>query len=115
VAIFTGSFTLDTAVAVVEEEGVSQNDIAEALESLVDKSMVEAGINTQQTSYRLLDTTRTYGLEKLLNSGEHDAIATRHSNFLSKLLEERAISTCLKPNRLRWAQELLTTHSAILA
>jgi predicted ATPase/DNA-binding winged helix-turn-helix (wHTH) protein len=104
VAIFIGSFTLDTAIAVVEEEGVSQNDIAEALESLVDKSMVEAGINTQQTSYRLLDTTRTYSLEKLLSSGEHDAIATRHSNLLSKLLEGRAISTCLKPNRLRWAR-----------
>jgi predicted ATPase len=90
VAIFIGSFTLDTAVAVVEEEGMSQNDVAEALESLVDKSMVEAGVDTHETSYRLLDTIRTYALEKLLHRGEHDAIATRHANFLSKLLEERA-------------------------
>jgi predicted ATPase/DNA-binding winged helix-turn-helix (wHTH) protein len=90
VAIFIGSFTLDTAVAVVEEEGMSQNDVAEALESLVDKSMVEAGVDTHETSYRLLDTTRTYALEKLLHRGEHDAITTRHANFLSKLLEENS-------------------------
>jgi predicted ATPase/DNA-binding winged helix-turn-helix (wHTH) protein len=113
VAIFIGSFTLDTAVAVVE--GMSRNDVAEALESLVDKSMVEAGADTHETSYRLLDTTRTYALEKLLHRGEHDAITTRHANFLSKLLEERATSTRLKSNRLHRAQGLLTTHSAILA
>ena len=88
VAIFIGSFTLDTAVAIVEEEGMSQNDVAEAIESLVDKSMVEAGVDTHETSYTLLDTTRTYALEKLLHRGEHDAITTRHANFLSKLLEE---------------------------
>ena len=58
---------------------MSQNDVAEAIESLVDKSMVEAGVNTHETSYMLLDTTRTYALEKLLQRGEHDAIATRHS------------------------------------
>jgi len=90
VAIFIGSFTLDTAVAIIEE-GMSQNDVAEAIESLVDKSMVEAGVNTHETFYRPLDTTRTYALEKLLHRGEHDAIATRHANFLSKMSEENSV------------------------
>jgi predicted ATPase len=94
---------------------MSQNDVAEALESLVDKSMVEAGVDTYETSYRLLDTTRTYALEKLLHREEHDAIAARHANLLSKRLEERGTSTCLKSNRLHRAQELLTLRSAILA
>ena len=79
VAIFMGSFTLDTAVAVVEE-GMSQNDVAEAIESLVDKSMVEAGVDPHETSYRLLDTIRTYALEKLLHRGEHDAIAAQDAS-----------------------------------
>jgi predicted ATPase len=52
--------------------------------------MVEAGVDTHEISYRLLDTTRAYALEKLLQSGEHDALATRHAKFLSKLLEETA-------------------------
>lgn len=90
VAIFIGSFTLDTAVAIVEE-GMSENDVAGVIESLVDKSMIEAGVDTQQTSYRLLDTNRTYALEKLLHGGEHNAIATRHANLPSKLLEESSV------------------------
>ena len=91
VAIFIGSFTLDTAVAIAEEEEGMGHDVADAIESLVDKSLVVAEVNTHEASYRLLDTTRTYALEKLLHSGEHDAIATQHANLLSKLLEENSV------------------------
>jgi predicted ATPase len=95
VAIFIGSFTLDAAVAIAEE-GMRQNDVAEAIESLVDKSLVEAGVDTHETSYALLDTTRTYALEKLLHRGEHDAIAIRHANFLTRPVE---VSTSHAPSR----------------
>jgi predicted ATPase/DNA-binding winged helix-turn-helix (wHTH) protein len=91
VAIFSGSFTLDNAVAIVDEEGMSQNDVAETIEGLVDKSMVEAGLDTHETSYRLLDTTRAYALEKLLQSGEHDAIAARHADFFVRPLQENNV------------------------
>jgi predicted ATPase len=90
-AIFIGSFTLDGAIAIVEQEGMDQNDVAETIESLVDKSMVEAGVHTHEASYRLLDTTRAYALEKLVHSGEHDAIAIRHADFLSKPLEKNSV------------------------
>jgi predicted ATPase/DNA-binding winged helix-turn-helix (wHTH) protein len=90
-AIFIESFTLDTAIAIVGEDAMNQNDLAEAIESLVDKSMVEAGMDTHETSYRLLETTRSYALEKLLHSGEHGAIAARHANFFIKLSEENSV------------------------
>ena len=90
VAIFAGSFTLNTASAIADE-GINRNDVAEALESLVDKSMVEAGFDTHETSYRLFDTTRVYALEKLLDSGEHDAIATRYANVLIKPSEKNGV------------------------
>jgi hypothetical protein len=74
---------LNTAVAIAEEEGMTQNDLAEAIESLVDKSMVEARVDTHEASYTLLATTRAYAFEKLIHSGEHDAIAARHAYVLS--------------------------------
>jgi tetratricopeptide (TPR) repeat protein len=37
--------------------------------------------------YRLLDTTRSYALEKLGLSGEYHSIAARHANFSIQLLE----------------------------
>ena len=91
VAIFVGGFTLAATIAIVEDEGIDQLDVADAIGSLVDKSMVEARVDTPETSYRLLGTTRAYALGKLLQSGEHDPIATRHANFLIKLLEERGV------------------------
>src|SRR6266700_7788764 len=91
VAIFIDRFTLEAAIAIVQEEGTDQCDVTNAIVSLVEKSMVEAEIHTCETSYRLLETTRAYALEKLLDSGERDSIANRHANFLIRLLEENRV------------------------
>jgi predicted ATPase len=96
--IFIGSFTLNTAVAIAEEEGMTQNDLAEAIESFVDKSMVEARVDTHEASYTLLATTRAYAFEKLIHSGEHDAIAARHAYFLS---DRRREDDCLLHGQAR--------------
>ena len=87
VAIFVGRFTLEAALAVAYQEGTSRPAIADAVGSLVEKSLVEARIDAQGASYRLLDMTRSYALEKLVASGEHDVIATRHANYSIELLE----------------------------
>jgi predicted ATPase/DNA-binding winged helix-turn-helix (wHTH) protein len=59
VAIFIGHFTLEAALAVAEEEGIGQSDVADAMRSLVDKSLIAVRINSRGTFHRLLDTTRT--------------------------------------------------------
>ncbi|MBY2919468.1 ATP-binding protein [Rhizobium leguminosarum] len=78
VAIFTGFFTLEAALAVAEQEGTGRSDVTDAVGSLVEKSLIEARIVSQGASYRLLDTTRSYALEKLIENGEHDSTAARH-------------------------------------
>jgi len=87
VAIFAGHFTLQAVFAVTEEEGIDKSEVAGALESLVNKSLVGAWTSSRQPYYRLLDTTRTYALEKLASSGEHQSIAERHANFAIQMLE----------------------------
>jgi predicted ATPase/DNA-binding winged helix-turn-helix (wHTH) protein len=87
VAIFTGHFTLEAAVAVGEEGGVERSEIEGAVENLVNKSLLGVKSSSRGTFYRLLDTTRSYALEKLVASGEHHSIAARHANFSIQLLE----------------------------
>jgi predicted ATPase len=87
VAIFTGSFSLEAALAVAEHEEAGPCDVVDAVGSLVEKSLIAFRIDRQGVSYRLLDTTRSYALEKLTASGEHDSIATRHAIYLAELLE----------------------------
>jgi predicted ATPase/DNA-binding winged helix-turn-helix (wHTH) protein len=91
VAIFAGHFTLEAALAVAMEEGVGPADIADAVGSLVDKSLIAVRIESRGARYRLLDTTRYYALEKLVASGEHDCIAERHADYSIRLLEANSI------------------------
>lgn len=86
-AIFRGRFTLEATLAVAEEGGIGRTDIADAVGSLVDKSLIEFRIDSRGASYRLLDTTRSYAFEKLLTSNEHESVAARHANFSIQLLE----------------------------
>jgi predicted ATPase/DNA-binding winged helix-turn-helix (wHTH) protein len=87
VAIFPGSFTLEAALAIGEEGGIDPSGIEGAVDSLVNKSLIGVWTNSRGTFYRLLDTTRSYALEKLALSGEHHSIAARHANLSIQLLE----------------------------
>ncbi|MET4346495.1 winged helix-turn-helix domain-containing protein [Bradyrhizobium sp. RT9a] len=87
VAIFGGNFTLGAALEVVQEAGMVQFEIVDAVGKLADEPLIEMSNNARETIYRLLDTTRAYALEKLVGSGEHHAIAERYANFSIQLLE----------------------------
>jgi predicted ATPase/DNA-binding winged helix-turn-helix (wHTH) protein len=87
VAIFIGPFTLEAALAAGEEGGIDQSEIEGAIENLINKSLIVPRRGHRGMLYRLLDTTRSYALEKLGLSGEHHSIAARHANFSIRLLE----------------------------
>jgi predicted ATPase/DNA-binding winged helix-turn-helix (wHTH) protein len=89
-AIFVGNFTLEAALAVAEHQDAGRWDVGDAVGSLVEKSLIASRIDADEASYRLLDTTRFYALEKLFESGEHDAIATRHATYSAQLLESNS-------------------------
>ena len=92
VAIFAGHFTLEAAIAVAAEDGMDEPAVADAVGSLAEKSLIGVRIDSGGTFYRLLDTTRSYALEKLAAGGEHEAIAARHADFLIELLESNRIN-----------------------
>jgi predicted ATPase len=48
---------------------------------LVEKSLVTANFVGDEVYYRLLGTTRAYGLERLASSGESEEIARRHASY----------------------------------
>ena len=52
---------------------------------MVDKSLVVADESGGRTRYRLLETVRQYALEKLAESGEADAVRSRHREYYTAL------------------------------
>ena len=92
-AVFLGGFDLQAAQAVCGDGGIERYQVLDQLTLLVDKSLVVADESSGRTRYRLLETVRQYALEKLGESGEADAVRSRHRDHytsIAALLDEPA-------------------------
>jgi predicted ATPase/DNA-binding winged helix-turn-helix (wHTH) protein len=89
-SVFVGDFTLQAAGFVASDTKVDEADVIDAVASLVAKSLISTTVLNEST-YRLLDTTRAYAATKLAERGEADRIARRHAIFYAKLLEHDEI------------------------
>jgi predicted ATPase/DNA-binding winged helix-turn-helix (wHTH) protein len=87
-AVFAGSFALESASEVVAGDGITTPDVVDRVANLVAKSLVTADTGgAGVVACRLLDTTRAYALEKLIESGEHDQLARRHAEYYRAFFE----------------------------
>ena len=84
-AVFLGGFDLDAAQAVAGGGEVQRYQVLDQLALLVDKSLVVAEDNRGRTRYRLLETVRQYALEKLGESGDADAVRSRHRDHYTAM------------------------------
>ena len=84
-AVFLGGFDLDAAQAVSGGVDMQRFQVVDLLALLVDKSLVVADNTGGRTRYRLLETVRQYALEKLAESGEADAVRSRHRDHYTGL------------------------------
>jgi predicted ATPase/DNA-binding winged helix-turn-helix (wHTH) protein len=89
-SILVGQFTLDAANAVVNGARCSEAATLDTLDALVAKSLVSVQTGHDGSPrYRLLETTRIYGLEKLRESGEAENAARGHAEYFAALLNLR--------------------------
>lgn len=95
--VFAGGFQLETAEAVVSDAHMSASEVVECLANLVAKSLVSADLSRTASSYRLLETTRAYALEKLAGDAEFDAVARRHADHYRGLIEAAAAEWDSRP------------------
>jgi len=114
IAISVGGFTLDAAEAMGADERVSKSAVLDLLTALVDRSLVIFGQQEAPPRYRLLETVRLYGLERLQASGEEIAMRTRHLEWYLRLAEE-AESGLQGPNQRTWLDRLGVEHDNLRA
>jgi predicted ATPase/DNA-binding winged helix-turn-helix (wHTH) protein len=86
-AIFAGGFTMGAAREVLADEEITARLVVDCVASLVAKSLVTADHGGAMPRYRLLETTRAYALEKLVDAGEFDAVARRHARRYLDIFE----------------------------
>ncbi|NEA28209.1 ATP-binding protein, partial [Actinomadura bangladeshensis] len=85
-AAFPGGATLDGAEAVCAGPGLDRAAVPDLLTALVDKSLLT--ITGPEPRYRMLETIRAYGLERLAESGEEAATRRAHAEYFLRLAEE---------------------------
>jgi non-specific serine/threonine protein kinase len=77
-SVFAGSFELAAAEEVCADSELDRDEITEALIGLVDKSVLLREETGGRTGYRLLDTLREFGAERLTGSGRTAEFQARH-------------------------------------
>jgi non-specific serine/threonine protein kinase len=73
-SVFAGQFSLVAAQEVCAEVSLERPDVVDAVIGLVDKSVVLM----EGERYRMLDTVREFGAERLASSGEQASCRARH-------------------------------------
>ena len=110
-SVFAGGFDL----AAAEEVGAgAPGDALDQLDSLVDKSLVQAERRDGAIRYRLLETVRQYAAEQLAASGAAQAAQRAHAeHYLA--LAERADPPVMRDEHLAWLDRLDQEHENLRA
>ncbi|MFN8472678.1 MAG: tetratricopeptide repeat protein [Anaerolineae bacterium] len=117
-AVFVGGFTLEAAAAVAGQEGTESSthiSILDGLASLVDNSLIhQTETGDGEPRFSQLETVREYGLERLAESGELDAIRGRHARYWLALAQAAA-PKLLATEQTLWFGRLEVEHNNLRA
>jgi predicted ATPase/DNA-binding winged helix-turn-helix (wHTH) protein len=83
--VFAGGFTLEAAQEIAADPEIDQWDLLDHLGALVEKSLVVAE-GDSHPRYRMLDTTRLFAFERLIENAEAESVRRRHRDYLIQRL-----------------------------
>src|SRR6185503_10274255 len=111
-SVFSGGFTLEAAAAVCRDG--DDAGAVELLGRLVDASLVVADERAGAMRYRLLETVRQYGAERLAAGGEERDVRLRHARWCLDLAE-RAEPELSGAGQAAWFATLELEHDNLRA
>jgi predicted ATPase/class 3 adenylate cyclase len=87
-SVFVNGWTLEAAEAVCAGDGLARDAVLDGLAHLVDKSLATMRERGGMARYTMLETVREYAREKLVDSGEAQALRQRHfDHFLERVVD----------------------------
>jgi predicted ATPase/DNA-binding CsgD family transcriptional regulator len=113
-SVFPGSFDLSAVEGVCVGDPLRGERVVDALDGLVDKSVISAIRSGTQIRYRMLESVRDYGLEKLRSRGEEAPLRMRHRDHFSRLCLE-ASKHLTDASQPQWFDRLESDHHNVRA
>jgi predicted ATPase/DNA-binding CsgD family transcriptional regulator len=106
--VFAGTFGLAAARALGSGGPVTAAEVLPALGRLVDKSLVVAEVQGDESRYRLLETIRAFATARLLEAGEDAALRERHLAWFRHHVE--AAEADRESDADRWRRALVLDY-----
>jgi predicted ATPase/DNA-binding CsgD family transcriptional regulator len=117
-SVFAGGFELDAVEGICADERLPETDLLELVSGLVDKSILVRDdvrdSHGEAARYRMLETIRDYGHEKLCEAGEDIQLRRRHRDWHERLVA-RARAEWVSDRQEYWLARLACEHSNLRA
>ena len=104
-SVFAGGFSLEAAEEVPAGDDFDEFEALELLSELVDKSLVSGDPMDGKVRYKMLESLRQFGAEKLSDSGEEGSVRGRHVDWFLNLAD-RAEPELQSSEQLMWLDRL---------
>ena len=111
-SVFAGGFELDAAEEICAGDGLAAEDLLDVVTGLVGKSILTRDEHRGVVRYRLLETMREFGQEKLSAAGELAALRQRHMRWYEQLVRQ-AEADWVSPRQGAWFARLDREHANV--
>lgn len=98
-AVFRGSFSIEAADALSAANDGRLGNAVDVVPALVLKSLLQMELRHGEATYRQLEITRDYAIQKLQEAGEANVMRKRHAEYLALRFDSLAVD---------WASEQAT-------
>jgi non-specific serine/threonine protein kinase len=113
-SVFAGGFDLESVEEVCTGDGIDRSEVVDVLSGLIDKSVLVRDPAAEQPWYRMLETLRQYGADRLVEAGEADAWHERHRAWFAALAH-RFGSSWAGPEQPAWITRMRHNHANLQA
>jgi predicted ATPase/DNA-binding CsgD family transcriptional regulator len=113
-SVFAGGFELDTAEEVCSGSGLPAAEVPDLVAHLIDKSILVGQRQADVVRYRMLDTIREYGRERLAESSDLAPVHRRYRDAYLRMVEQ-ADADWVSPRQVEWFARLDREHVNIQA
>ena len=87
-SVFRGGFTLEAVENICAGDGIEKSRALDLLTDLAERSLILIGDRGDAVRYRLLETVRHFGEEKLAESGHNESLKLAHLTHFMAMAEE---------------------------
>lgn len=110
-SVFAGSFDLDAAEQVCSDDALPCHEVLDVVAGLIDKSVLLREDHETGVRYRMLETIREFGRERLAEAADELTLRRRHGEHFLRLIE-RACAGLFSSEGPQWLDRLLAVDAA---